>query len=191
MFLCCYLAPRTAWKGTAQRMVSMDASRHIITFKPGEIRFTYRVGGILLQHEHVLCQSAGEEGFWFLPGGRAEVGEPARVTLLRETQEELDEVLQIERLLYVVENFFTDTSGTWHELGLYFLLSAPADSLLTHSLETFTRLDEVGNSLRFDWLPIAQLEAFALYPPFFRTALQDIPDHPVHIEERRSRLEQA
>jgi 8-oxo-dGTP pyrophosphatase MutT (NUDIX family) len=168
-----------------------DTSRSLITFKPGDIRFTYRVGGILIQHEHVLCQSASEEGFWFLPGGRAEVGESARVTLLRETQEELGEALQIGRLLYVVENFFTDANDAWHELGLYFLLSAPADSLLTQSLETFTRLDEVGNSLRFDWLPIAQLEAFALYPPFFRTALQDIPDHPVHIEERRSRLEQA
>jgi ADP-ribose pyrophosphatase YjhB (NUDIX family) len=191
MFLCCYLAPRTAWKGTAQRMVSMDASRHIITFKPGEIRFTYRVGGILLQHEHVLCQSAGEEGFWFLPGGRAEVGEPARVTLLREMQEELGEAVQLERLLYVVENFFTDAHDAWHELGLYFLLSAPADSFLSHHLETFTRLDEVGNSLRFDWLPIARLEAFALYPPFFQKALQDLPAYPVHVEEHRSRLEQA
>ena len=168
-----------------------DTSRSLITFKPGEIRFTYRVGGILIQHEHVLCQSAGEEGFWFLPGGRTEVGEPARVTLLREMQEELGEAVQIERLLYVVENFFTDANDSWHELGLYFLLSAPADSFLTHSLETFTRLDEVGNPLRFDWLPIARLEAFALYPPFFQKALQDLPEHPVHIEEHRSRLEQA
>ncbi len=168
-----------------------DTSRSLITFKPGEIRFTYRVGGILIQHEHVLCQSASEEGFWFLPGGRAEVGESARVTLLRETQEELGEVLQIGRLLYVVENFFTDASGAWHELGLYFLLSAPADSLLTQSLETFRRLDEVGNSLRFDWLPIAQLETFPLYPPFFQKALKNIPAHPVHIEEHRSRFDQA
>ncbi len=119
------------------------------------------------------AQSAGEEGFWFLPGGRAEVGEPARVTLLRETQEELGEALQIGRLLYVVENFFTDASGTWHELGLYFLLSAPADSLLTRSLETFRRLDEVGNSLRFDWLPIAQLETFPLYPPLLPKSSQE------------------
>ena len=165
-----------------------NASRPLITFKPDDIRFTYRVGGILIQREHLLCQFAGEEGFWFLPGGRAEVGEPARATLLRETQEELGEVLQIERLLYIVENFFTDASGAWHELGLYFLLSAPADSLLTQSLETFTRLDEVGHSLRFDWLPIAQLETFALYPPFFRTALKDLPDHPVHREEHHSAL---
>ena len=62
----------------------MNAPRYLITFKPGEIRFTYRVGGILMQREHVLCQSAGEEGFWFLPGGRAEVGESARASLLRE-----------------------------------------------------------------------------------------------------------
>ena len=106
-------------------------------------------------------------------------------------QEELGEAVQIERLLYVAENFFTDAHDAWHELGLYFLLSAPADSFLSHHLETFTRLDEVGNPLRFDWLPIARLEAFALYPPFFRTALQDLPAHPVHVEEHRSRLEQA
>ena len=169
----------------------MHASRHLITFKPDDIRFTYRVGGILIQREHVLCQSADEEGFWFLPGGRAEVGEPARVTLLRETQEELGEALQIGRLLFVVENFFTDASDGWHELGLYFLLSAPGDSPLMHSLETFTRLDEVGNTLRFDWLPLAQLETLALYPPFLRTALKDLPDRPVHMEEHRSRFEQV
>jgi len=109
--------------------------------------------------------------------------------LLREMQEELGVVLQIERLLYVVENFFRDASDAWHELGLYFLLSAPAGSFLTHSLETFTRQDEVGNSLRFDWLPIAQLEAFPLYPPFFQTALKHLPEHPAHIEEYRSRTE--
>ncbi len=52
--------------------------RTMITFKPAEIRFTYRVGGILIHHEHVLCQAASEEDFWFLPGGRAEL-----VSLLR------------------------------------------------------------------------------------------------------------
>ena len=93
----------------------MNAPVHLITFKPGDIRFTYRVGGILIQHEHVLCQSAGEEGFWFLPGGRAEVGESARISLLREMQEELGVDLQIERLLYVVENFFRDASDAWPE----------------------------------------------------------------------------
>ena len=167
----------------------MHTPRTMITFKPGGIRFTYRVGGILIRNEHVLCQAASEEDSWFLPGGRAELGESASVSLIREMQEELDVAMKIERLLYVVENFFTDSNDTWHELGLYFLMTAPAESYLNQSLDTIERVDEVGNHLRFDWLPIAQLETFPLYPPFFQTALQEIPEHTVHIEEHRSRFD--
>ena len=88
-------------------------------------------------------------------------------------QEELGMALQVGRMLDVVENFFSDSSDAWHELGLYFLLTAPASSFLTHSLEPFTRQDEVGHSLRFDWLPIAQLETFPLYPPYTVILKQD------------------
>ena len=56
----------------------MDASRTMITFKAARIRFTYRIGGVLVHNGHVLCQAAPEQGFWFLPGGRA--GEKARVS---------------------------------------------------------------------------------------------------------------
>ena len=166
----------------------MHTPRTMITFKPADIRFTYRVGGIFIHREHVLCQLATKEDFWFLPGGRAELGESASVTLLREMQEELGVDVKIERLLYVVENFFTDPDDTWHELGLYFLITAPASSYLNQSLESIMRVDEVGNHLRFDWLPIAQLEGFLLYPLCFQQALQEIPEHTVHIVEHDSHL---
>ena len=120
----------------------------------------------------MLCQTASSENFFFLPGGRAELGETASVSLLRERQEELGVLMKIKRLLYVVENFFTEPNDSWHELGLYFLMTAPAESYLNESLEPIWRDDEVGNRLRFDWLPIAQLETFPLYPPFFQKALQ-------------------
>jgi ADP-ribose pyrophosphatase YjhB (NUDIX family) len=163
--------------------------RTMITFKPAGMRFTFRVGGILIHHEHVLCQADPQEDYWFLPGGRAELGESASVSLLREMQEELGVAMKIERLLYVVENFFNDPNDSSHELGLYFLVTAPVNSYLHQSLETFTRVDEVGNHLRFDWLPITQLEAFTLYPPFFQRALQEIPEHTVHFEEHHSRFD--
>ena len=167
----------------------MHIPRTMITFKSGEIRFNYRVGGILIQHEHILCQSASSENFFFLPGGRTELDETASASLLREMQEELGVLMKIERLLYVVENFFTEPNDTWHELGLYFLMTAPAGSYLNYSLETIWRDDEMGNHLRFDWLPIAQLEAFPLYPLFFQKALQQIPECTIHIEEHSSRLD--
>ncbi len=137
--------------------------RTMITFKPANIRFTYRVGGILIHQEHVLCQLA--------------------------SQEELGIDMKIERLLYVVENFYTDPDDSWHELGLYFLITAPAGSYLNQGLETIMRVDEAGNHLRFDWLPIAQLEEFLLYPLCFQNALQEIPEHTVHIEERHHHLD--
>ena len=167
----------------------MHVPRTMITFKPAEIRFTFRVGGILIHHEHVLCQADSSEDFWFLPGGRAELGESASETLRREMQEELGVAMKIERLLYVVENFYTDPNDSWHELGLYFLITAPADSYLNKSLETIKRLDEIGKHLQFDWLPIAQLESYALYPSFFQKALQEIPEHTLHFVEHSSRFD--
>lgn len=167
----------------------MHTPHTMITFKTGEIRFNYRVGGILIQHEHVLCETTSEEDFWSLPGGRAELGESASVTLLREMQEELGILMNIERLLFIVENFFTEPNDSWHELGLYFLMTAPADSYLNQSLESIKRIDEVGNQLLFDWLPITQLETLPLLPPIFQTVLKEIPECTMHIEERRSRFD--
>jgi len=158
----------------------------MITFKTAEMHFSYRVGGILIHREHVLCQAAERGDFWLLPGGRAELGESARVTLFREMQEELGVEVQVGQLLYIIENFFTRTDGSKHEVGLYFSMTAPADSYLYRSLETFTHVDEVGNHLRFDWLPIARLDEFPIYPSVLRKALREIPEHTVHIEEHGS-----
>jgi ADP-ribose pyrophosphatase YjhB (NUDIX family) len=168
----------------------MHTPRTMITFKSEGIHFTYRVGGILIQEEHVLCQAASDEDFFFLPGGRAELGESASASLLREMREELGVLMKIERLLYIVENFFPEPNDSWHELGLYFLMTAPIDSYLNQGLETITRVDEAGNRLRFEWLPIAQLEKLPILPPIFQKALQKIPECTVHIEERRSRFEE-
>lgn len=164
----------------------MQTPRTMITFRTAEIRFTYRVGGILIHRGHVLCQAAERRGFWFLPGGRAELGESATITLFREMQEELGVDVKVERLLYIIENFFTNAHGTEHEVGLYFGMTAPDDAYLYQSLETFTHVDELGDRLRFDWLPLERLDEFPLYPAILQKALREIPEHTVHIEEHGS-----
>lgn len=160
----------------------MDSTRTMITFKTGNVRFTYRVGGIVIHNGRVLCQEAhdAEEPSWFLIGGRAELREAAEETLKREMQEELGEEATIERLLYVVENFFTYSGIHYHELGLYFLLSFPPDSPLYQAGESFTRQED-GVELTFRWLPIDKLPEFTLYPTFFKQALQALPEQVTHI----------
>ena len=162
----------------------MDTTRTMITFKQGSTRFTYRIGGIIIHKGHALFQRATldpEHIFWFLPGGRAEVGETSRETLEREMVEELGEVVKVGRLLYIIENFFDDKQPH-HELGLYFAMDLSANSYLLREMKTVVR-EEAGLDLPIilDWLPLAQLPEINVRPGFFRYGLQKLPEQPMHI----------
>ena len=162
----------------------MSIARTMITFKQGSTKFTYRIGGIAIHNGHVLFQRATLDPahiFWFLPGGRAEIGESAQETLEREMIEEMGERVHVGPLLYIVENFFADKQKH-HELGLYFAMSLPADSFHLREMRTVVR-KEAGFDLPiiFDWLALSQLAEMDVQPSFFRRALQQLPEQPMHI----------
>ncbi len=48
------------------------------------------------------------DDYWAMPGGRAEIGETSARTIVREMQEELGCEVEVERLLWTVENFYAD-----------------------------------------------------------------------------------
>src|SRR5215469_9636461 len=107
--------------------------RTMITFKQGGMKFTYRVGGIAIHKGDVLLQKATADphkAFWFLPGGRAELGESASQALLREMLEELHIPVTIERPVFLLENFYEEDAMLHHELGIYFLMQLPPDCYL-------------------------------------------------------------
>ena len=162
----------------------MSITRTMITFQEGSTKFTYRIGGIAIHNGRVLFQRATLDPariFWFLPGGRAEIGESARETLEREMLEEMGEKVHVGRLLYIVENFFADAKKH-HELGLYFAMSLPADSFYLQEMGTIVR-EEAGFDLPiiFDWLPLSHLTEMNIQPDFFRKALLQLPEQPTHM----------
>lgn len=160
--------------------------RTMITFSTPPYKFTYRIGGIAIHHGRILCQKSTvypQDLYWFLPGGRAELGESAEETLHREMQEELGEHVQVGRLLYIIENFFTN-SAQHHELSLYFEITFPSDSYLYRDdLTSIQRPPEADNlPLIFDWLPIADLpQTQRIRPRFFNTVLHTLPISTRHI----------
>jgi ADP-ribose pyrophosphatase YjhB (NUDIX family) len=109
----------------------------VITFTRGNVRFNYRIAGVIIHDGKVLLQKPVKDGFWFLPGGRAELQETADETLKREMREEMHTDITVERLLWVVENFFEHGDKAFHELGLYFLMSFPKDSAMIDTDQTF------------------------------------------------------
>ena len=156
----------------------------MIRFDQGNHRFNYRVAGVAIHNDSVLLHRFDHEPFWTLPGGRAELGETAEQTITREMLEELGTDVDVDRLLWVVENFFEYEGVKYHELALYFLIHFRPGSAPLHS-DAFDGVE--GNvPLRFRWFAVRRdaLVALPLYPPFLPEGLTALPSSPVHVVQR-------
>lgn len=158
------------------------AKRTMIRFGDEHRRFSMRVGAVILHEGRVLVERGEENGaeYWFLPGGRAEIGEPSAETLRREMIEELGVEIEVGRLTHVIEYFFALDGIAYHQLALYFVVTLP-DSYLVNTPGPYFRNDgEVD--LHFDWLPVDGLSRHTLYPRYFEEGtLADLPASPVHV----------
>src|SRR4029079_17219468 len=95
------------------------ASRIVmICFDQGHRRFNYRIVGVAIHNDSVLLHRANDAPFWSLPGGRAEHSETAEQTIAREMREELETDVQVDRLLWIVENFFEFGGVRHHAIAL-------------------------------------------------------------------------
>jgi ADP-ribose pyrophosphatase YjhB (NUDIX family) len=156
----------------------------MIRFDQGNRRFNYRVVGVAIHKDSVLLHRIDRDPFWTLPGGRAEHGETAEQTITREMLEELETTVHVDRLLWVVENFFTYDGMSYHELSLYFLMRFPPGSAPLRA-EAFDRID-AGVPMRFRWVPVTRdaLGALPLQPVFLYQGLIELPPSVVHVVQR-------
>jgi 8-oxo-dGTP pyrophosphatase MutT (NUDIX family) len=156
----------------------------VIRFDEGRRRFNYRVAGIAIHDGMVLLHRAGDEPFWTLPGGRAEMGETSEQTILRELREELSIEAEVVRLLWLVENFFDYDGLSYHELALYFLIRFPRDSKPLYQ-SAFESMDG-GTRLQFQWFPLDQhrLAKLPLSPSFLASGLKKLPTSVTHVIHR-------
>jgi ADP-ribose pyrophosphatase YjhB (NUDIX family) len=158
----------------------------VLVFDRDGKRFCYRVAAVIVDRGRVLLQAV-EEGptfeapFFCLPGGRVEHGETAEGCLLREMREELEEEVRIERLLWVNENFFEHEGMSWHEIGLYFLVSLGEDSRFRGSGPHWGVEPEIGIKFRLEWHGVEKLDGVRLLPSFLRERLRSLPERVEHV----------
>lgn len=101
--------------------------------------------------------------------------EPASATIKREMQEELGIDIHVEKLLWVVENFFKYDEKSYHELAFYFLISSRSDAAFYAETQLFKCIEE-GSDLIFQWYEVEALEDIELYPKFLQKSLKSIPE---------------
>jgi 8-oxo-dGTP pyrophosphatase MutT (NUDIX family) len=142
-------------------------------------RFNYRVGGVCIERQQVLLNQEVGTDYWFLPGGRCQLMEPAADTLRREMREELEVTVRVGRMLWIVENFFVFDGRPYHELGLYFHMSLPSSSAYRDQDRTFVRT--LPRRFRYRWFPVGELQQLRLYPTTVQNQLHRLPRTPRHL----------
>lgn len=147
-----------------------------ITFKTEQGRFNYRVCGIIIHEGKILAMHDQRSPYYYLPGGRVQLGETVEEAVLREIREELEIDAAIVRPLWFNQGFFTeDVSGEqFHEICVYFLLDISHTDLLSKG-EQFV-LNENNQRHTFEWLSFDRLKDEYFYPIFLKEKIWDLPE---------------
>lgn len=128
--------------------------------------FNFRVAGVAVQNDKLLLHRTPADNFWSLPGGRVDMFEFSRETLLREMLEEIGKTVQVGKLLWVVENFFEYNAIRHHEIGFYYQMEIPD----LENQDDFVGTED-NSELLFHWENIHEIIPASIYPAFITTDL--------------------
>lgn len=147
-----------------------------ISFMTENGKFNYRVCAIIISEGKILAMYDECSPYFYLPGGRVELGETAEQAVIREVWEELLITPEIVRPLWLVQAFFTENVKKirFHELCVYFLTDVSRTDLLSRG-EKFT-LIEGRHTHDFEWLEFGRLKDEYFYPEFLKREIFDLPN---------------
>ncbi|WP_369350634.1 NUDIX hydrolase [Streptococcus hillyeri] len=147
-----------------------------ISFMTSEGKFNFRACAVIINDNKLLAMKDDKSPYYFLPGGRIQMGERAEGALIREVYEELGITAEIVRPLWLNQGFFTEDveQVRFHEVCLYFLVDV-ATSHLTELGQTF-QSTEGSRTHTFEWLDFHTLKDLYFYPKFLKTEIFNLPD---------------
>ena len=157
-----------------------------LTFRTESGIFNYRVCAVILHDEMILATKDQNSPYYYLPGGRVKLHEPAEVAIAREVREELKIEPKAFRPLWLNQGFFTEdvTGKRFHEICIYYLIDVEGTDLLNKG-NSFTTSESTHDN-HFRWIPLSDLETEYLYPLFIKKKIFDLPEHLTVLTEFES-----
>ncbi|MBR6790284.1 MAG: NUDIX domain-containing protein [Oscillospiraceae bacterium] len=152
-----------------------------LTFKTPEGNFNHRAVGLFVHDGRVLTMRDEKLSYAYLPGGRINLHESSENTIRREMREELGVEVAIDRLLWIVESYFTERNSgkRYHEVAFYYLLQ-PSEELLAMG-ESFERVEGDKHRFTFRWVSFAELAGIDFQPALLKGRFADLPGQIEHV----------
>lgn len=168
-----------------------------IIYHTSEGVFGTRVAGLMVHNSRVLLCRLVEDDIWVIPGGGINLHETSHEAVKGEFMEEAELEIEVDRLLWVIENFFVlePEKERCHGIELYFLVSASeSESKLKqdefHGEEDYWEDWKVvpgkTQPLIFKWFAPDEIDGVNLKPDLLKKLLKEIPDHTMHIVNKES-----
>ena len=153
-----------------------------ISFKTTEGRFNYRVAGLIMKDNKLLIMQDKGQPYFYLPGGRIKMNEKSEDAVKREIQEELGVEVNVNRMLWINENFFKEETyeEQFHEVCFFYLVELKDNE---HFKGNEFVVDEEGKIHTYYWKTLDEIKYINLYPQFLREKIVDLPLHINHIVE--------
>ena len=147
-----------------------------VSFRTEEGRFNYRVCGVMLHGDKLLVMRDERSPYYYLPGGRVQMNEPAEQAVVREIQEELGVQVAVGRPLWLSQSFFVEdvSQERYHELCLYFLMDVSKTDLMER--DSFSGVEKRHRHV-FQWMPLDRVREEYLYPTFVKQRIFQLPEH--------------
>ena len=159
-----------------------DKKERNCRFVNGTERFAYRAAAIIVEDGHVLLATNNVADYYYTIGGAVHLGETAKEAVEREVFEESGLKYEVDRLVFVCENFFCDKS------------QSILNSYDCHCLEFFYIMKPLGrkNDIKVTsecvdgeeyavWLPIDKISEYKVLPEFIADRLRSLPNCIEHI----------
>ena len=135
-----------------------------------------RAVGLLVRDGKLLVQKERNGNEYALPGGHIRVGESTEEGLVREYMEETGAAIQIKRLLWTEECFWSWNGRSAHSIAFYYLIELCEGFDIPDSDEFMAHKDNEGIVL--GWIPFARLSEITIYPSFVREEIDRL-DGPI------------
>jgi len=146
-------------------------------FTNAEGQFRLRACAIIIEDGCVLMAKNAKDDYYYSVGGAVKQNEPAKDAVVREVLEETGIRYEVDRLVAVHENFFTNSEGLpFHEVSFYFLMKAKGKQMPTTTGCTSENIEE-----HVEWIPVKDYKDYNAYPKFFGDLILNNPQYPQHI----------